>query len=194
VNPPRLRADDVVGTPAERASLTALRDLTGEVDGPMERHCLRDFLIARRLDERSGGAADREVLLCAALLHDAGAYLAGGRTGPYVTDGRHVAARTLAPFGWEAERLRRCLDAVELHHRLTPQTARGQEVELLRRADLIDLVSAGSRNRWLSGLAAAVPRNGVYREVGAIVWREARAGRLAPIFWVRPEEFSGSLE
>ncbi len=72
-----------------------------------------------------------------------------------------------------------------------PQGARGAEVELLRRADLIDLLSAGTRSRWLSGLAAAVPRDGVYREVGSIVLREALAGRLAPIFFVHTEGAGG---
>ncbi len=101
----RLRADDVVATPAEVAALAALRDATGEADGPMERHCLRVFAIAWRLGERRGAAPDREVLLCAALLHDIGAYIEG-HTDPYVSEGRHFAQRFLAPHGWDPGRVR----------------------------------------------------------------------------------------
>ena len=139
-----------------------------------------------RLGERGRGL-DRELLLCAALLHDSVPILEGARTGALRQRRQAPGRRHAGSFGWEEDRLHRCLDAIELHHRLTPQSARGAEVELLRRADLIDLVSAGTGNRWLRGLAAAVPRDGVYREVGGIVLREALAGRLAPIFWVRPE-------
>jgi HD superfamily phosphodiesterase len=40
----------------------------------MERHSLRIFLIAQRLTAGLGRAFNREVALCAALLHDIGLY------------------------------------------------------------------------------------------------------------------------
>ena len=40
------RAEELVETGAERASLDALRAATGQTDGTMERHCVRQFLIA----------------------------------------------------------------------------------------------------------------------------------------------------
>ena len=186
----RLRAEDLVRTEAECAALQALRAATGESDGPMERHGLRVHLIVQRLAARRGIDVDGEVTLCAALLHDAGGYPGVFTGGPYVTDGRRLAREVLEPFGWEPERLRLCLDAVELHHRLTPQWSRGTEVELLRRADQVELAPAlGARAvglGWLRGLARALPRRGLYREVVPIVTRSARAGSLHRIFVVSP--------
>jgi HD superfamily phosphodiesterase len=57
---------------------------------------------------------DRELLLCACWLHDAGLYTPS--RDPYVTEGARLAARVLAPFGWPPERLQRCMDACEQHH------------------------------------------------------------------------------
>jgi hypothetical protein len=123
-----------VTTPAERAALEALRAAAGGALGPLELHSARVFELARRL----APDGDREVLLVAALLHDIAA-LPGRRRGPgpYVTDARRQAEALLAPLGWEPDRRRRCLDAVERHHELRRQDARGAEVEALRRADLI---------------------------------------------------------
>jgi len=67
-------------TPAALAALEALRAAAG-ANGPMERHCLRQFAIAER---RAGDRAfDRELLLCACWLHDAGLYTPS--RDPYVT-------------------------------------------------------------------------------------------------------------
>lgn len=181
----RLTAEELVETDAERAALAKLRELTGETDGPMERHGLRIHLIAERMAERRGLDVDREVVLCAALLHDAGGYPGAFTGGPYVTDGRHLAETVLKPFSWEPERLRRCLDAIELHHQVRPQWERGPEVELLRRADRIDLLPPLTPAR--RALARRVPRRGLYRAVGGIVARSLRAGTLPRIFFVRPE-------
>ena len=67
----RRRADELVSTESEAAALQALRTATGEVDGDMERHTVRQYLIAERLADSRGIAYDREVLLCASFLHDA---------------------------------------------------------------------------------------------------------------------------
>jgi hypothetical protein len=174
----RLSANEVASTAAERACLAALREATGAIDGAMERHCLRVFLVAERLAADGGTAFDREVVLCAALLHDVGAYPIASRGGAYVTDGRLFTERTLRPFSWSSERLRSCLDAVEHHHELRPQWGRGVEVELIRRADLVDvlpgLVTFGLPRPWLRGVTRAVPRRGIYRELARIVVRLLR--------------------
>jgi hypothetical protein len=172
------RADDLVNTEAERASLDALRAATSEKDGTMERHCVRQFLIAERLGERAAGEVDREVLLCAALLHDAGLY-PGVKTGDvYVSDSRRLAERTLAPFAWPPARLARCLDGVEQHHALGSRWDWGVEVELMRRSDLVDvtrgLVAFGLPRTWLRELFQSVPRSGFYRMLGREVGRMAR--------------------
>ena len=79
----------------------------------------------------------------------------------YVRDSRRLAAEVLAPFGWSGLRLERCLDAIEHHHRLVPQWSRGVEVELLRRADLVEgtggLVAFGFPRRRLRRLFRAGP-------------------------------------
>jgi HD domain len=175
------RADDIVTTDAERACLGPLRAATGESDGAMERHCVRQFLIAERLgeQERPGAASvDRELLLCAALVHDAGLYPGVATADVYVTDSRRLAERTIAPFGWPAERLARCLDAVEQHHATRSRWAWGTEVELIRRSDLVDvtrgMVAFGLPRAWLRELFRSVPRSGFYRMLLRQVGRMAR--------------------
>jgi HD domain len=172
------RADELVQTPAERASLDALRAASGETDGAMERHCVRQFLIAERLAEDAEQSIDRELLLCAAFLHDTGLYPSVKSHDAYVTDGCHLAERTLEPFGWEPERLTRCLNAVEQHHALRDRSSLGTEVELMRRADLIDvsagLITFGVDRWWLRGLVRDIPRSGFHRFLARETWRMAR--------------------
>src|SRR5215470_12257481 len=60
-------ADALSATPAARAALEALRTAAG-ANGPMERHCLRQFAIAERL--AGDRALDRELLLCACWPHE----------------------------------------------------------------------------------------------------------------------------
>jgi hypothetical protein len=172
------RADELVETDAERASLDALRAATDEADGPMERHCVRQFLIAARLGEGAGAKVDREVLLCAAMLHDTGLYPGVSTEDAYVSDSRRLAERTLAPFGWPPQRLARCLDAVEQHHALRSRSGLGLEVELIRRSDLVDVtrgwVAFGLPRAWLRELFESVPRAGFYPMLGRAVARMAR--------------------
>jgi HD domain len=191
-------ADDLVTTDAERACLDALRAATREPDGAMERHCVRQFLIAERLGEAVFGEVDRELLLCAALLHDAGLYPGVSTGDVYVTDGRRLAERTLPPFGWPPSRLALCLDAVEQHHALGSRWDWGAEVELMRRSDLVDvtggLVAFGLSRRWLRGVFRAVPRDGFWRMLSSEVLRMARERprTLARIATPRREPTSAS--
>lgn len=192
----RLTADDLVSTDAERACLAALREATDRADGPMERHSVRVFLLAERLGADGGTSFDRELALCASLLHDVGVYPLASEGGVYVTDGRRFTERTLGPFAWSSERLGVCLDAVEHHHELRPQWARGAEVELIRRADLVDvvpgLITFGLPRPWLRGVMRAVPRTGIYRELARIVGRllRERPATIPRIFYPRTEDVS----
>src|SRR4051812_30923314 len=70
----RRRADELLCTEAEAATLEALRVATAETDGDMERHTVRQYLIAERLADTRGIRFGRELLLCASFLHDAGRY------------------------------------------------------------------------------------------------------------------------
>jgi hypothetical protein len=168
----RLLAEKVVSTESERACLAALRDATGAGDGPMERHCLRVFVIAERLAAELARRVDREVLLCASLLHDVGAYPLASAGGVYTSDGRRFAMRTLEPFAWPEIRVRACGDAIEHHHEFSPVWELGPETEVLRRADLVDvsggIVAFGLSRGWLRGLFRAVPRDGLYGEIARI--------------------------
>ncbi len=175
---PTVTADELVRTDAEREALRLLREAAGETGGPMERHGVRCFLIAEELAAEGGHEIDREATLIAGLLHDIGLYDGAAEGGAYVTDGRHYAERMLTGRGWSGERLRRCLDAIEYHHDLRPQWDAGAEAELMRRADLVELsggtIAFGLRRGWLRGLFAAVPRAGIYGEVGRMVAKAAR--------------------
>ena len=169
-----ITAEQLVETDAERASLAALRDATGTSNGAMERHCVRVFLIALDLAQDRQRSLDREVVLCAALLHDIGLYpMASSHDHAYVTDGRRLAETLLEPFRWPPGRVALTLDAIERHHALTPQWKAGAEVECLRLADLVDvsggLVRHGLRGGRLRGLFAAVPRRGLYAHLLAEV-------------------------
>jgi len=175
----RVRAEDLVNSEAGEAALTALRVATGEIDGPMERHGMRCFLLCERQASDRGLLVDHEVLLVAGLLHDIGLYDAASERGVYVTDGAHFARRLLAGRpGWDGRRLELCLDAIERHHELRSQWDAGPEVELMRRADMIELyaaaVSFGVSRGWIRGLWRAVPRDGLYGEVGKMVGKAAR--------------------
>src|SRR5881275_305831 len=115
----RRRADELVCTESEAVALEALRTATGETDGDMERHTVRQYLIAERLADTRGIAYDREVLLCASFLHDTGLYRPASTGDVYIKDSARYARRTLEPLGWPEERLRVCIDACEQHHALS---------------------------------------------------------------------------
>ena len=171
-------AEDLARTDSELAALERLRDITGETGGPMERHGLRVFLIADRLATARGAKVDREVLLIAGLLHDVGLYDEASHGGVYVREGAEFTAELLRARGWDEERIRLCFDAIERHHEVRSQWDRGAEVELIRRADLIDvssgLVRFGLSRDWLKDLFKAVSRDGTYRTIGYEVARVLR--------------------
>jgi HD domain len=182
------RADELVTTNAGRACLQVLRDATGTVDDPMERHCVRQFLIAERMAADRGIQADHELLLCASFLHDAGLYPSVTTGDVYTADSRRLAERTLDPFGWDAQRLAKCLDAIEQHHATRPRWEWGAEVELVRRADLVDstrgLIRFNVEPSWLRDLFREIPRKGLYRLIAGGLLMEARhhPGNLPRIF------------
>lgn len=175
----RLTADDLVSTAIEREALRRIRALTGDRDGPMERHGVRCFLICERLAAEAGLDVDREVLLVAGLLHDIGLYDRASRNGVYVRDGREYTEELLGGReGWSAERIRLCGDAIERHHELRSQWGAGSEVELMRRADMVEvssgLVDYGAGRGWIRCLWRAVPRDGIYAEIGRMVGKALR--------------------
>jgi HD domain len=168
-----MNADALSATPAAQAALEALRAAAGS-GGPMERHCLRQFAIAERL--AGDRAFDRELLLCACWLHDAGLFTHS--RDPYTTEGARLAARVLEPFGWPPQRLGRCMDACEQHHAPRSRMTMGLEVELVRQSDLVDvtagLVNFGLDRRWLRDLFRQVPRDGFRRLIARAVLSELR--------------------
>jgi HD domain len=181
-------AEDLVRSDSERAALQRLREITGQTGGPMERHGLRVFLIADRLATARDAKVDREVLLIAGLLHDIGLYDEASHGGVYVTEGAEFTADLLREQGWEEERIRLCFDAIERHHETRSQWERGAEVELIRRADLVDLTSSlvtfGLPREWLRDLFRSVPRDGTYATIGREVANQLihRPLKFAQIF------------
>ncbi|MEZ5156446.1 MAG: HD domain-containing protein [Solirubrobacterales bacterium] len=175
----RVRAEDLVQSDAEQAALTALREVTGEADGPMERHSMRCFLLAERMAADRGLMVDHEVLLVAGLLHDIGLYEGASAGGVYTTEGAEFAAHLLAGRpGWDERRLELCRDAIDRHHEVRSQWGDGAEVELMRRADMTELtsgvVSFGVSRGWIRGLWRAVPRDGLYPHVAQMVAKALR--------------------
>lgn len=165
-------------TDAGASCLSTLRELAGGPDTAMERHCRRVYEIALELARRRSLSVDHELLECAAWLHDAGLYPGAATKDAYVRDGRRLAERVLSSFDWPPGRLALVGDAIECHHELRAQWARGAEVELLRKADLIDvsggLVHSGLDRAWLADLRRRIPRAGMMREIGGLVLRAAR--------------------
>jgi hypothetical protein len=182
------RADELICTEAEAAALQALRVATGETGGGMERHTMRQYLIAERLADTRAIPYDRELLLCASFLHDSGLYGPASTGDVYITDSARYARRTLQPLGWPEERLRVCLDACEQHHAFTPRWSMGNEVELVRRSDLVEvlpeLVRFGIPRSWLKReLWRAVPRAGFWPatlEILRAEWRRMLPGMFRP--------------
>jgi hypothetical protein len=166
---PTTLADELAQSEAEHIFLDTLRELVGAADGPIERHSIRVFLIAQELATLGGLEVDREILLCAAILHDAGLYPGAASKDAYVTDGRRLGERLLSELGWSADRVRLCGDAIERHHELRSQRHLGTEVELIRRADLVEvsqrLVRFGIPRAWLRELGQRVSRQGFVGEV-----------------------------
>jgi predicted hydrolase (HD superfamily) len=180
--------EDLARTDSELAALEKLRQITGETGGPMERHGLRVFLIADRLATARGLDVDREVLLIAGLLHDVGLYDEASHGGVYVREGAEFTAELLRSQDWGEERIRLCFDAIERHHETRSQWDRGAEVELIRRADLIDLTSGlvrfGLSREWLRDLFRSVSRDGTYPTIGREVAKQLlhRPLKFAQIF------------
>ena len=85
----------------------------------------------------------------------------------------------LQPFGWEPDRLARCLDAIEQHHAQASRWKWGAEVELVRRSDLVELsrglINFGVDRGWLRDLFREVSRRGLYRLIATDLFR--RDGR-----------------
>jgi hypothetical protein len=168
-SPEPAASERIVRTGAEELCLAKLRELVGEADGPIERHSARVALIAQELAPLGSHTIDREVVVCASWLHDAGLYPGAATRQAYVSDGRVLTIKLLAQQGWTDERLRLCGDAVERHHELSSQWRRGVEVELIRRADLVDLsqgfVRFGLSRSWLHDLRSSIPVDGFIPEV-----------------------------
>jgi len=183
--------DQLASSPAAADALARLRAATGGSNGPMERHCLRVRQIAAEIAGRRGWAIDPELLTVASILHDIGLYPEATRGGVYTSDGAELAREMLPAHGWSEERIERCAAAIDRHHELRSQLARGGEVEAMRRADLVDvsggLIGYGVPRRWLKALNAAVPRDGLAGELAREVGRALRERPLTmPRIFLRP--------
>lgn len=187
-------ADELATTEAERHCLAALREASGEVDGPMERHCVRCQLLAERLAGARGLELDRELMLCAAFLHDAGLYPAISRAGVYTADGGRFARELLEGLGWDHARAERCERAIAYHHETREQSDLGPEVELLRLVDRIEvlggLATEGLARAEVREIFRRVPRDGFYRGIARLLFPLllSRPRSVVRIFRLRESE------
>lgn len=147
----------------------------------MERHAVRCFLLAVRLAERRGLELDREAMLCASLLHDAGLYPLISRGGVYTADGGAYTRELLEGMGWDEARAERVERTIALHHETRDQSELGAEVELMRLADRIEIlggvVTEGLDRSEVREIFGRVPRRGLYLHIGRL---------LAPVAAKRP--------
>lgn len=177
-----LQADTLIETAAERASLAALRSATGETDGAMERHCLRCFLLCELLAEKHNAYLDREVMLCAAILHDIGLYDAISDGGVYTDEGGDFARQLGIEHGWDQRRADLCAEACARHHSVKAQWDLGAEVETLRLADRIEVTGglsrAGLSGRQVEDVFSEVSRDGFYGGILHVVWPNLRSRPL----------------
>src|SRR5687768_5276088 len=176
------RADELAQTPAEKASLAALRDATGETDGIMERHTVRCFLLCELLDRQNNADLDREVTLCASFLHDIGLYDKVSEGGVYTDEGGAFARELGREHGWDERRADLCAEACARHHSVRKQWEQGAEVECLRLADRIE-VSGGLSRAGLSGgqikaVFSDAPRDGFYGGIARVLWPNLRSRPL----------------
>lgn len=167
-------ADSLATTDAETRALRALREASGETDGVMERHCVRCFLLCEKLARREGHELDREVTLCAALLHDIGVYESVTHGGVYTEEGAEVARGLALDAGWDERRAALCADACAYHHSVRSKREHGFEVEAMRLADRIEvfggLFKSGLTREQIREVSAAAPRDGFYRGLLHVVW------------------------
>ncbi len=176
------QAETFIGTEAEKASLAALRDATGETDGVMERHTLRCFLFCELLAEKHNADLDREVMLCASLLHDIGIYDMVSEGGVYTDEGGEFARKLGLQHGWDDRRADLCAQACARHHAVRKQWEHGAEVEVLRLADRIEvsggLSRAGLSRGQIKSVFGEVSREGFYAGVLHVVWPSLRSRPL----------------
>lgn len=166
-------ADTLIETHLERTCLEELRRASGEVDGAMERHCARCFLLIEMLAAKRGLEFDRELVISACFLHDAGIYPSLSDGGVYTDESGIVAERLFLAAGSTPERAALARETCAQHHALRDQSAKGAEVELMRLADRIEVsggvIRSGLTGRQISDLFERVPRKGFYTGIGKLV-------------------------
>jgi HD superfamily phosphodiesterase len=166
-------AETLIETELEQRFLEELRKATGEVDGAMERHCVRCFLFMEALAAKRGIAIDRELALCAALVHDVGLYDSVSTGGVYTDESGVCAERLFTEAGASAERAALIRETCAQHHALRDQSAKGAEVELMRLADRIELsyglLSAGLSRSQVREIFNRVSRKDTYRVIAGLV-------------------------
>jgi hypothetical protein len=166
-------ADTLIETDLERRCLEELRRASGEVDGVMERHCVRCFLFIELLAQKRSLEFDREVAISASILHDAGIYPALSEGGVYTDESGIVAERLFLEAGAEPQRAALVREACAQHHALRDQSAKGVEVELMRLADRIEVsggvVRSGLSGREVGDVFGRVSRKGFYAGIGGLV-------------------------
>ncbi len=139
------------------------------------------LLPAQRADQAADRElmVDHEILLVAGILHDIGLYDGASEGGVYTTDGAHFAKHLLAGRpGWDGAPARALPRGDRAPPRAPQPVAGGPRgrADAPRRHDraLQRAVNFGVSRGWIRGLWRAVPRDGLYGEVGKMVAKAAR--------------------
>jgi hypothetical protein len=125
------------------------------------------------LAEKRTVTIDRELALCAALVHDIGLYDSVSTGGVYTDEGGVCAEQLFTEAGASPARAELIRNVCAQHHALRDQSAKGTEVELMRLADRIELshglLSAGLSRSQVRDTFNRVSRKGTYRVIGGLV-------------------------
>ena len=154
----------------------------------MERHTVRCFLLCELLAEKHNADLDREVMLCASILHDIGLYDEVSEGGVYTDEGGEFARKLGLEHGWDERRADLCAAACANHHAVRSQWEQGAEVEVLRLADRIEVSGGLSRG----GLSRDQIEERLRRGLARRLLRRARPRRLAVASLPPAQDRSGS--
>ncbi len=154
--------------------------LCRQVSAPwLVNHCLRTYVWGELFAARDGISHDRELLYCAALLHDLGVTEAYA-TPPgdcFALVGARAASAFLQSRGWNEAKTQALAEAIALHLNVKVGIESGPEAHLLSRGVGLDTIGLRINELPEEAVQAVVmrhPRVGMKREVTAVLKAQAK--------------------
>lgn len=180
-------------------TISHIRDLTityGE--GWAYPHVQRTLTLIEKIG--TGLDYDQEVVLYAAFLHDWGAFPRYRRPGvDHAARSRQIAGREILPFTVLSEQAKAAvLDAIETHDYTCPRQPTALEGQLLREADMLDMLGVIGAAREFAGggnnLKASVERLSARAAIFAAQFSLAAARQIAQTRILTLEQFLENLQ